>query len=90
MYNPLPEQLSAIKSGGLTAGLAVDLPTQIWTGVDAAGRLVLGSKPTSGEDEGFGPFQFLAQQDITFDPQRGWTGYPDFAQRFTTFWDPSA
>jgi len=90
MYNPLPEQLSDIKSGALTAGLAVDLPTQIWTGVDAAARLVLGSKPTAAEDEGFGSFQFLTQNDITFDPQHGWTGYPDFAQRFAKLWDPNA
>ncbi len=89
MYNPLPQQLSDIKSGSLTAGLAVDLPTQIWTGVDAAGRLVLGSTPTAGENEGFGPFQFLGQKDITFDPQNGWTGFPDFAQRFTKLWHPS-
>ena len=89
MYNPLPQQLSDIKSGGLTAGFAVDVPTQIWTGVDVGARLVLGSKPTAGEDEGFGPFQFLAQKDITFDPQNGWTGYPDFPQRFAKLWQPT-
>ena len=28
------------------------------------------------------PQQFLTKEDITFDPSKGWTGYPNFAEMF--------
>jgi hypothetical protein len=30
--------------------------------------------------------QFLEQKDITFDPTHGWTGYPEFEEKFTELW----
>lgn len=86
VYNPEPAQLQAIKDGSLTAGLGADLPVQMWTSVDIVARLLTGQQPAAGEVAGVGPFQFLAKQDITFDPTNGWTGYPDYAQRFATLW----
>lgn len=86
VYTPTPEQLEAIKDGGLTAGLGVDLPTQLWAGVDAGARLLLGAPLTAGQQSGFGPVQFLGQKDITFNPANGWTGYPNFAQMFAKLW----
>lgn len=88
-YTPEPEELSDIKTGGMTAGLASDLPTQIWTWVDVTARLLLHQSPAPGEVSGTGPFQILTQKDITFDPAKGWTGYPDFARRFEGLWHSS-
>lgn len=88
-YTPEPQELQDIKTGGMTAGFASDLPTQIWTWVDVTARSILGQPPTAGEVAGSGPFQFLSQKDITFDPAKGWTGYPDFAQRFAKLWHAS-
>jgi ribose transport system substrate-binding protein len=85
-WGPTPANLQDIKSGGMTAGLALDFPVMAFTQVDAAARLVLGQDLTSGEKKTVPPIQFLEQKDITFDPSKGWTGYPDFAQRFARFW----
>ena len=88
-FAPTTGVLQDIKDGNLTAGLAIDFPTSIWTAVDAAARLVQGDQPTKGEQAGQIPEQFLEQKDITFDPTKGWTGYPDYAQRFTKLWQPA-
>ena len=85
-YGPNPENLQDIKSGGLTAGLAVDFPVSVWAAVDSAARLLEGGQPTQSEIAGDVPSQFLTQSDITFDPARGWSAYPDYAQRFTQLW----
>jgi len=81
-----PGNLQDIKDGGLTASLAIDQPVSTWTAVDAAARLVEGGQPTASEKTGNLDEQFLEQKDITFDPTKGWTGYPDFPQRFATLW----
>jgi ribose transport system substrate-binding protein len=83
-FAPSPGNLQDIKTGGLTAGLALDLPVQEWTQTDASARLVLGEAPPPSEAHI--PLQFLGKSDITFDPSKGWTGYPDFAQRFAKLW----
>jgi ribose transport system substrate-binding protein len=85
-YAPTPVNLQDIKDGKLTAGLAVDFPLSAWTAVDVAARLILGEPLTTGEQAGEVPRQLLEQKDITFDPSRGWTGYPDFPQRFAKLW----
>lgn len=83
-FAPSPGNLQDIKTGGLTAGLGLDLPVQEWTQVDASARLVLGETPPPSEAHI--PLQFLGKSDITFNPSKGWTGYPDFAQRFAKLW----
>ncbi len=88
-YAPTPGNLQDIKDGGLTAGLAIDFPVSVWTGVDAAARLIEGGQPVPGQQAGQVPTQFLEQKDITFDPTRGWSGYPDYQQRFTQLWHPA-
>jgi len=85
-YAPTPVNLQDIKGGKLTAGLAVDFALSAWVAVDAAARLVVGQPLTKGEEAGEVPRQLLEQKDITFDPSRGWTGYPDFPQRFAKLW----
>jgi len=89
-YAPQAGNLQDIKDGKVTAGLAVDYSVSVWAAVDAAARLVLGDSPTPAEVAGEVPFQFLGQKDITFDPTNGWTGYPDYAQRFATLWHTAA
>ncbi len=88
-FAPTTGNLQDIKDGGLTAGLAIDFPVSVWTAVDAAARLVLGDQPTQGETTGKVPEQFLEQKDITFDPTKGWSGYPDYSQRFAKLWHPA-
>ena len=87
---PTPANLQDIKTGGLSAGLAIDAPVSVWTAVDSAARLLQGDQPTDTEGAGVLDKQFLEQKDITFDPTNGWVGYPDFVQRFTKLWNPAA
>lgn len=83
-FAPTPENLQDIKTGRLTAGVGLDLAVQQWSQVDGTARLLLGQPVSPTED--LAPLQILGQKDITFDVSRGWTGYPDFAQRFAKLW----
>ncbi|MDQ2848714.1 MAG: substrate-binding domain-containing protein [Actinomycetota bacterium] len=87
---PTPGNLQDIKSGALTAGLAIDAPVSTWTAVDAAARLIEGGQPTASEKAGELDKQFLEQKDITFDPTNGWIGYPDFTTRYGKLWHTSS
>lgn len=84
--SPSPTQLQYLKEGKHTAALAVDLPVLGWTLLDQAMRKIVGQELTGDEAKGLSPFQFLRQEDVTFDPSKGWTGYPDFAERFAKLW----
>jgi ribose transport system substrate-binding protein len=86
---PTPGNLQDIKTGGLTAGLAIDAPVSTWTAVDAAARLLEGAQPTASEQAGDLDEQFLGQADITFNTTDGWIGYPDFTKRYATLWHPA-
>jgi ribose transport system substrate-binding protein len=83
---PTPGNLQDIKSGALTAGLAIDAPVSTWTAVDSAARLMEGAQPTASEKAGDLDEEFLGQKDITFNTTDGWIGYPDFQQRYATLW----
>jgi ribose transport system substrate-binding protein len=83
-FAPDPGNLQDIKSGQLTAGLGLDTPVQEWTQVDATARLVLGEHLAPSEANV--DLEFLGQKQITFNPSMGWTGYPDFAERFAKLW----
>jgi ribose transport system substrate-binding protein len=84
--SPSPTQLQYVKEGKETAVLAVDLPVLGWTLLDQAARQMAGQELTGDEAQGVSPLQFLTQPDIKFDPSKGWTGYPDFPQRFAKLW----
>jgi ribose transport system substrate-binding protein len=84
--SPSPTQLQYLKEGKETAALAVDLPVLGWTLLDQAARQMVGQELTGDEAKGISPLQFLRKEDITFDPSKGWTGYPDFGQRFAKLW----
>ncbi len=85
-FGPTAGNLQDIKDGALTAALNIDFPVSTFTAVDAAARLVEGAQPTQGEQAGDVPEQFLGQKDITFDPTKGWSAFPDFGQRFAQLW----
>jgi ribose transport system substrate-binding protein len=83
---PTPQNLQDIKAGNLDAGIGMDLATYVWQMADVAGRLALGQTPQPSA--ALGPEQFLEQKDITFNPQKGYVGYPDFVQRYQKLWHP--
>ena len=85
-FAPNPGNLQDIKNGDLTAAIGLDIPVDMWSMVDAAARLMTHQSLTQSESEGLPPMQVLGQKDITFDPTNGWTGYPDFAERFAKIW----
>ena len=88
-FGPTAGNLQDIKDGNLTAALDIDFPVSTWTAVDAAARLIEGGKPTASEQAGDVPEEFLSQKNITFNPNLGWSAYPDFAQRFAALWHTS-
>lgn len=85
-FGPNPGNLQDIKTGGITSALGMDIPAVMWTQVDAVTRLATGQPLTAGEKAGIPPAQWLERKDITFDASKGWTGYPDFPQRFAKLW----
>jgi ribose transport system substrate-binding protein len=85
-YGPGPTQLQYLEEGKETAALAIDIPVFSWTLIDAVAREIGGEELKGDEAEGISDVQFLTQKDITFDPSKGWTGYPDFEERFEKLW----
>ncbi len=83
---PTPTNLQYLKQGQETASLATDLPVMMWGMIDKAARGIVGQKPVGDQAKGLVDVQFLTQSDIKFDPAKGWTGYPDFPQRFAKLW----
>lgn len=81
-----PGNLEAIKQGQQDASLGSDTPTLMWTIIDQLAREMAGQELAGPEAEGTIVLQFLTEEDITFDPSTGWTGYPDFAERFAKLW----
>jgi len=88
-FAPSPSNLQDIRDGGLTAGLGLDLPVQEWVQVDLAARLLAHQKipaPELNVD-----LEFLTKDNVNSqDTTRGWTGYPDAAQRFAKLWFPAS
>jgi ribose transport system substrate-binding protein len=88
-FGSTPANLQDIKEGGLTGALEIDLPIDVWTYVDIAARSIIGQELSPAEKTGEPPvpdFQFLEGKDITFDPTHGWTGYPEYEEKFTELW----
>ncbi len=89
-FGSTPANLQDIKEGGLTGALEIDLPVDVWTYVDEAARAILGQELSPAEKTGEPPvpdFQFLEGKDITFNPEHGWTGYPEYEEKFTELWE---
>jgi ribose transport system substrate-binding protein len=86
---PNPQGLEYVKEGKTNAVLGVDLPVLTWVLLDQAARQMAGQQLSGDEAKGLPVLQFLKKADIKFDPSKGWTGYPDFAQRFAKLWGVS-
>jgi ribose transport system substrate-binding protein len=84
--SPDPANLEGIQKGDFNLGLGLDLPVVAWTVADSLARLTTGQAPAPGAVDDIPPAQFLAAADLKADMSRGWTAYPDFAQRFQALW----
>lgn len=83
---PTPPNLEALKKGEQTSALGVDIAVLSWTLLDQAAREIIGQPLSGSEAEGISVVQFLTPEDITFDPSKGWTGYPEFPEKFAGLW----
>ncbi|AGZ40899.1 sugar ABC transporter substrate-binding protein [Actinoplanes friuliensis] len=85
--NPLPTNLQYLKDKQATVELGADLNTLAWTAIDTAARLITKQQPQQNVLDGEALVQqFLRPEDITFDPSRGFSAYPDVAERFAALW----
>jgi ribose transport system substrate-binding protein len=84
--SPGPAELQYLKEGKSTAVLGFDLPVLTWTLLDQAAREIAGQELTGPEAEGLGVLQFLRKEDVQYDVSKGWTGYPEFAEKFAELW----
>lgn len=84
--SPTPETLGQIQNGDIEAGLGLDLPVIAWTAIDSLARLTTGAEADPGATADTPPMQFLTASDLKGDVSKGWTGYPDFGDRFTALW----
>jgi ribose transport system substrate-binding protein len=85
-FAPGPANLQDIKDGKMTAGVAVDVATTIWTLADEMARLLQKAPLTAGEKTTIPVMQVVAAKDLDYDVSKGWSGYPDFQQRFAKLW----
>ena len=84
-FAPTPSNLQDIADGGLTAGLALDFNVQVWMQLNLAARLLAHQATPQSNLEV--DMQFLTKSDLSgMNVSRGWTGYPDVAQRFAALW----
>jgi ribose transport system substrate-binding protein len=81
-----PVSLQYVKAAQQQASVALDFPVMVWSMIDAGLRAVQSQPVSDLESQGIPPIQLLTPKDVTFDPSKGWSGYPDFAKRFTTLW----
>ena len=84
--SPDPSNLEAIQKGDINMGFGLDLPVIAWTVADSLARMTTGQQPDPGAVEDIAPRQLLTAADLKGDVSRGWTGYPDFADRFMALW----
>ena len=84
--SPGPENLEQIQDGSIDAALGLDLPVIAWTAIDSLARLTTGQDADATAVTDVPPMQFLTETELTGDVSRGWTGYPDFAERFAALW----
>lgn len=88
---PTPGNLEAVQKGEEESVLGIDVGTLVWTMVDQLARELAGQKLTGPEAEGNIVMQFLNAEDLKgANPALGWTGYPDFPERFMKLWGVQA
>jgi ribose transport system substrate-binding protein len=83
-FAPGPVTLTYIKQGLLTGALAADLPAAVWQAVGISARLMEGQKVPAAEAQG--DYEFIGPKQVPADVSSGWTGYPNYPQRFKKLW----
>jgi ribose transport system substrate-binding protein len=86
LFSPDPSVLSSIQDRTYTAGLGIDLDVLTWTMVDSLARLTTGQAPAEGARKDELVREFVTAKNLTGDVSHGWSGYPDFIDRFKTLW----
>ena len=86
LNSPDPSVLKGIQDGTFTAGIGVDLPVLVWSMIDALARSITGQQVEKAVKDGDAPRQILTAANLTGDVANGWSGYPDFADRFQKLW----
>jgi len=87
LNSPDPSILAGVQDGTFTAGLGVDLAVLTWVSIDSLARLVTGQEADPGARNDLLVRQFLTAENLAgLDVSQGWTGYPDFADRFMALW----
>jgi ribose transport system substrate-binding protein len=84
--SPDPSVLASIQDGTYTAGIGVDLAVLTWTSIDSLARLVTGQDADPGAVNDLLVRQLLTSENLKGDVSHGWSGYPDFADRFMALW----
>jgi ribose transport system substrate-binding protein len=84
--SPDPQALKQIQDGKMTAGLGLDLPVLVWTEIDTLARLMTGQRAETAAVNDEAVIQFLTAKNLKGDMSRGWSGYPDFVDRFKAVW----
>ena len=86
LNSPDPSVLSQIQGGDYQAGMGVDLPVLTWMLIDSLARLTTGQEPTPEVKADHLVRQLLSPQNLKGNVAQGWTGYPDFPDRFKALW----
>ena len=86
LNSPDPSVLVRIQDGDYDAGMGVDLPVLTWTLIDSLARVVTGQPPAPSAKADQIVRQLLSARNLKGDVSQGWTGYPDFANRFKSLW----
>jgi ribose transport system substrate-binding protein len=85
-FIPTPDTLQQVKDGDVDAVLGLDLPIIAWTTIDTLAKLMTGQEMETFTHDDNPVMQFLSAADLPGDVSQGWTGYPDFPDRFAALW----
>jgi ribose transport system substrate-binding protein len=85
-YSPNPQALKQVQDSQMTATLGLDIPVLVWTEIDTLARTTTGqqAEPAAVNDQVV--VQFLTAKNLKGDVSRGWSGYPDYVDRFKAVW----
>jgi ribose transport system substrate-binding protein len=84
---PTPATLAGIKDGDFTAAITTDFGVFMWSLVDAAARGIAGQDLDEAVANDELVMQVVTADDLPDDNSQGWSGYPDFPQRFADLWN---
>ena len=86
LNSPDPSVLATIQQGKYDVGLGADLTVLVWTLMDSLARLTTGQEPSEGARADLLVRQLVTSANLKGNVEHGWTGYPDFADRFQALW----